>query len=196
MLQNELIAAYEAGERTVASELPLEHLQTPLTADQLHRVNRFLEFARQKCCRAAPARPTTEAAYVLHEHAEGTSAQQILALLDSIAAFHDHHGLANPVATAVVRLALDDVIRIEPPRSWPKEDKVLFATLPPDIRSVIARREQERDASLRRKQNELAEQTKRLTTEAATNSVNNIDTKGNSNNEEIQRRQCEARPGN
>ena len=188
-LANELISAYEAGERAVTAGLPFSEPKTPLASDELSRLGRFLAWAKEKCVRACPARPSVVAAYVLHEHGLGTPAQQILAILEAVTAFHDHHGQPNPSATAVVRLALDDVIRIEPPRSWPKEDKVLFATLPPDIRDVIARREQERDASLRRKQNELAEQTKRLTTEAATNSVNNIEPKGTSNNEEIQERQ-------
>jgi hypothetical protein len=172
MLQHELNAAYEAGERAITAGLPFEQPKTPLATDELGRLGRFLAWAKEKCVRACPARPSVVAAYVLQEHGLGTPAQQILAILESIVAFHDHHSAPNPAATAVVRHALGEAIHIEPPRSWPKEDKVLFATLPPDIRDVIARREQAREIELRRKQNEVAELRKRLTTEAATNSVN------------------------
>jgi hypothetical protein len=193
MLQNELNAAFDNGERILASGLPFEQPKKPLAQDELHRLNRFFEFAKAKCCRACPAKPSTVAAFIVHEKAEGTPAQQILSLVEAIAAFHDHHGLANPVATATVRQALEEVIHVDPPRSWPREARAEFALLPPDIRDVIARRESERDAWFRRQQNKVAEERKALAN-GADKSAGNVETKGTAS-EEIQRRQCEARPG-
>jgi hypothetical protein len=51
---------------------------------------------------------------------------------------------------------------IEPPRSWSKEEKERFATLPRDTQEYLAQRETERDTALRRGQNEQAERFKTL----------------------------------
>jgi hypothetical protein len=54
---------------------------------------------------------------------------------------------------------------IEPPRSWTKEARERFASLPRETQEYLALREQERDRELRRTQNEAAEQRKGLEAE-------------------------------
>lgn len=54
---------------------------------------------------------------------------------------------------------------IEPPRSWTKEAREKFASLPRDTQEYIASREQERDREVRRTQNEAAEHRKALEAE-------------------------------
>jgi len=54
---------------------------------------------------------------------------------------------------------------IEPPRSWTKEARERFASLPRETQEYLAEREQERDRELRRGQNEAAEQRKALEAE-------------------------------
>ena len=56
-----------------------------------------------------------------------------------------------------------DLPPIEPPRSWTKEEKAEFATYPREAQEKIARREQDREAALRRGQNETADKLKGLT---------------------------------
>src|SRR6202035_873434 len=56
---------------------------------------------------------------------------------------------------------------IEPPRSWTKEARERFATLPRETQEYLAQREQDRDRELRRSQNEAAEQRKVLEAERA-----------------------------
>jgi hypothetical protein len=75
-------------------------------------------------------------------------------------------GLANPVTTAIVRAALETIIKTDPPRSWPREDKVRFAELDPDIREIISKRENDRDKELRRLQNKVAADLQRQTATA------------------------------
>jgi hypothetical protein len=171
MLQSELENAYNRGEEALAQGLP-ETQQAPLSTDQLHRWNRFSTFAKERCCRALPARPTTVAAFVVHEHELGTPPQHIIALLGAIEAVHnDHrHSHSNPCCTAIVRRVLEDVVKVPPPRSWPEEDKVRFAELPPDIRQIIEERERLRDKELRRLQNKLAD-TLRLSAGSADKSI-------------------------
>jgi hypothetical protein len=54
---------------------------------------------------------------------------------------------------------------IEPPRSWTKEARERFASLPRETQEYLAQREQDRDRELRRSQNEAAEQRKVLEAE-------------------------------
>src|SRR5262245_16492927 len=86
---------------------------------------------------------------------------------------HFAAALANPIATPTVRIASGGST-IEAPRSWTKEDKTLFASLPPEIAAAVAKREQNRETVLRRSQNETAElrnELKRLKADAATKSA-------------------------
>lgn len=54
---------------------------------------------------------------------------------------------------------------IEPPRSWTKEEKERFNSLPRETQEFITRRETERDREIRRSQNEAAEQRKAIDAE-------------------------------
>src|SRR5262245_2704510 len=54
---------------------------------------------------------------------------------------------------------------IEPPRSWTKEEKERFYSLPRETQEYLANREQERDREIRRSQNEAAEARKTTTAE-------------------------------
>ena len=54
---------------------------------------------------------------------------------------------------------------IDPPRSWTKDEKERFNTLPRETQEYIASREQERERDIRRSQNESAEQRKALEAE-------------------------------
>lgn len=54
---------------------------------------------------------------------------------------------------------------IEPPKSWTKEARERFASLPRETQEYLAQRETERDRELRRSQNEAAEHRKGIETE-------------------------------
>src|SRR5437588_150606 len=54
---------------------------------------------------------------------------------------------------------------IEPPRSWTKDEKERFKTLPRETQEYLASRETERDREIRRSQNESADQRKALDAE-------------------------------
>lgn len=57
----------------------------------------------------------------------------------------------------------DEQPPIEPPRSWTKEAKERWQSLPRETQEYLAEREQERDREVRRSQNETAEKLKGLT---------------------------------
>jgi hypothetical protein len=56
----------------------------------------------------------------------------------------------------------EDQSPIDPPRSWTKEAKERWQSLPRDTQTYLAEREQERDREVRRSQNEAADQLKGL----------------------------------
>lgn len=60
---------------------------------------------------------------------------------------------------------VEELPPIEPPRSWTKEEKEEFKSYPREAQEKIARREQDRESTLRRGQNELAEQRKAVEAE-------------------------------
>jgi hypothetical protein len=82
--------------------------------------------------------------------------------------------VSSPIVSATLGSSID------PPRSWTREDKQYFKTLPVHAQEIIANREQAREIHLRRSQNELAEMKKRLNggadTKPVTSTEKGIDT--------------------
>jgi hypothetical protein len=158
------IRKLDSGDERVATELA-QRIQLPveeLSAELRARLDPFNRWAIAKQARRCPAKPTTVALFILEQADLGVPVQHILAQLDAIEKLHDRWSLSNPVRTAIVQgAALATIIKVDPPRSWPREDKVRFAQLDPDIRQVIAEREALRDRALRRAQNQAAEAKKR-----------------------------------
>ncbi len=64
--------------------------------------------------------------------------------------------------------AADEPPPIEPPRSWTKEDKELFASLPRATQERLAERERSRESDFLRRQNEAAEKLKGLSAKEQT----------------------------
>jgi hypothetical protein len=148
----------DAGDQRVATDLATR-IQLPvneLSADIRTRLDPFNKWAISKQARRCPAKAATCALFVLEQADLGMPPQQILAQLDAIEKLHDKWTLSNPVRTAIVRAALETIIKVDPPRSWPREDKVRFAQLDPDIRQIIETRERQRDVALRKLQNRQA----------------------------------------
>jgi hypothetical protein len=79
-------------------------------------------------------------------------------LVQEISAAHD--GLADPTRSDAVSEALSAIRGIEPPHSWRKDEKREFLRLPYGMQLTLLRREDERDAALRRAQNRLANERK------------------------------------
>jgi len=154
--QREQIQKWDAGESRLAAGLKLSVPKPAVAKDVLERLDIFGKWAASKSVRKCPAKPWTVAAFVREQHALGATTQVILAMLAAVEALHDFHGLSNPVHTAIVRAALDQIIKIDPPRGWSLSERVEFASLPPDVRDIIATKERLRDKAVRRAQNEAA----------------------------------------
>jgi hypothetical protein len=154
--QRDAIAAFDAGERAVAESLGDLIVAPELEPSDGELLAPWLAFCKDRSCRHAPAKPWVCAAYALERHKQSIDVERMVTELHAITRLHSKFGLADPV-TGPVHLAVERIAKIKPPRSWPPEDKALFATLPALIRYRIETREQQRDTELRRRQNEYAE---------------------------------------
>ncbi len=151
----------QRNEAKLAAEVspPKPQLET----DALLHVRHFADWCKSRAVKFCPALPTTVAAFVRSEAATGVQPEPILESVRAIEAIHDNGGLANPVATAAVRSELSRIVQVEPPRSWRKSDRLLFAALPPEVRAVISRRARQDEIALRSLQNQVAAQRKSTT---------------------------------
>jgi hypothetical protein len=158
-LTDAITAARATNQRALEKSLDLERPQLS-DADRLH-IERFRLFARSKGVSGdAAVAPATVAAYL-----QAQSDQDLEPAMAAITAWHSYYFLADPCSSIPVRTVLERRLRIEFPRSWSREDRLLFASLGPDQKAVLFKREEQRDAALRRKQNELAGHTKGVAAE-------------------------------
>jgi hypothetical protein len=165
-IQRAKILEWDAAEQKMAERFKLD--APVLSKDLLERHDLFAKWCTSKHVRKCPAKPATVAAFLLEQHALGASAQVVVAMLAAIEAIRQYHMLSNPCATAVVNAALDQIVKVEPPRSWNKDEKAEWAKLSPLVREAISRREKDRDRALRIAQNKAA---KAATNGAATKPV-------------------------
>jgi len=128
-----------------------------LTEAEQASLKAFVNYCQVQRVRIVGAKPTTIAAYLQYQAELGLTADKILEQAKAIESLHDALGLPNPVATLVVRSVLEAALKTEPPRGWRSDEKFFFQQLPPEIRAVIARRENDRDRELRRLQNQTAQ---------------------------------------
>jgi hypothetical protein len=134
-----------ANERTLEKSL---HIQRPALSSSLI-IEHVRLFCRQK---GVSLSPLALAAFL-----DAQAEKDIVPAMESIQAWYAHHLEPDPCSSPAVREVLARRLRIEVPRSWSKEDRRLFAALPPEVRAIIYRRETERDTALRRFQNKAAE---------------------------------------
>lgn len=104
--------------------------------------------------RAFPAAPADVARFI-SDCAE-LGADRIWPLVQEISRAHYVVGLADPTLGGWAARAINDVAKIEPPRSWPKDHKARFLMLPYDLQKYVAAHEDQRDKEIRRAHNEAA----------------------------------------
>jgi hypothetical protein len=170
--KRELAARLDQGEAEIHARIA-DQLPQPaeLDSETLEDLRPWLAWTTARHVRHAPARPYVIAAFIAEQSASGTSTNDILRQLDAVARLHDKFSLPNPVATAAARAVLEREFAFAVPRSWTGPEKEMFVTLPAEIRAAISRREQDRETTLRRAQNNLAAERKRLQADAETKSA-------------------------
>lgn len=75
-------------------------------------------------------------------------------IVTEISRSHYAIGLADPTAGGLVAAKINEIAFVEPPRSWPKAEKERFLQFPYDLQLAVAKREADRDLTIRRAFNE------------------------------------------
>jgi hypothetical protein len=115
--------------------------------------------AMENVC-SLPAAPVIVARFVREYDLMGIDA--VWAAVCEISQAHVAAGLADPTLGGVVAGAVNDITKIDAPRSWPKAKKLRFYSLPYDLQKYIAENDRQRETNLRRIQNEAADARKAL----------------------------------
>jgi hypothetical protein len=108
-----------------------------------------------------PVAPANVALFI-RDSAPLLTIQEIGAEVQKISQSHIENGFADPTAGGPVASVINEISKIEPPRSWSKQMKARFPTLPHDIQVYLEARERQRDTEVRRAQNLAAEARKAL----------------------------------
>jgi len=103
---------------------------------------------------AIPASPTIIARFIADVAPMGID--RVWPAVLEISRAHYVIGLPDSTQSFPVASAINELSKLEPPRSWPAAEKLRFATLPYDIQKCIATRERDRDHQIRTMQNEFA----------------------------------------
>lgn len=104
---------------------------------------------------AVPASPTMIARFIAELAPLGID--QVWSAVLEISRAHYCIGLPDPTVSAPVTIEINKISGISPPRSWPHEERIRFASLPYDIQIIISKREADRDKQIRHMQNEFAQ---------------------------------------
>jgi hypothetical protein len=128
------------------------HLERPEFSDE----DRVIIENFRVYCRAqgveANLQPTTVAAFMA-----AAADRDVERTVTAMQAWAGYYHMADPCSSGPVRAVLLRRLRIEPPRSFNKQDRELFACMPVEQKAVLYRREQERDRALRNLQNKHAD---------------------------------------
>ena len=120
----------------------------------------YLHWCAGKNLRAIPAPPDMIATFVLQNQALGIA--KVAASVAAISKAYLARGLADPTAGGAVAAALHTLAPIDPPRSWPKEYKARFISLPYDLQRYLDGHEKQRDKEVKRAHSEAADARKQL----------------------------------
>jgi hypothetical protein len=112
---------------------------------------RWCELSGASFC---PATPAMVARFVADCAALGIA--RLWPAVQEISHLHMSAGLADPTLGGDAAMAISDVAQIDPPRSWPGDQKQRFRSLPYDIQIFVAAHEHRREKVLRRAQNDAA----------------------------------------
>jgi hypothetical protein len=131
-----------------------KHIGPPPEQGQGNLPDEFAAWCERKGVKTLPARPASVALFVLENGGLGVDALALMVL--KISQFHLRRGQADPTSGYPVATALNRIAKIDEPRSWPKEKKARFTSMPYDLQKYVAAHEGQREKEIRRAHNDAA----------------------------------------
>jgi hypothetical protein len=166
--------AQEKNESALAQSIP--PVKPELDSEGLMLLRHYAAWTQQRGVRFCPSKPATVAAFIRSEAAIGVPPAKLFAAMLAIESMHNSANEANPVACAAPRAELmrimdatdkkditvesqaqlAKVLDVRAPNSWSKSERLLFDDLPPAVKGVIFRRDEQQRRAVRHAQNEAA----------------------------------------
>jgi hypothetical protein len=167
--------AQEKNESVLAQSIP--PAKPELDSEGLMHLRHYAAWCKQRGVRFCPSKPSTIAAFIRSEAANAVPPAKLFAAMLAIEAMHDSQNESNPVACAAPRAELmrimdatdkkditiegqaqlAKVLDVRAPESWNKSERLLFDDLPPAVKGVISRRDEQQRRAVRHAQNEAAQ---------------------------------------
>ena len=126
-----------------------------LTNVRMQEASVFGKWCIKRNVRAMLASPMHVAAFI-RDCEPMLTIEKIWQAVSEIAESHISNGFADPTAGGLAAAAMNDIAKIDPPRSWPKPLWGRFLALPYDLQLYIDKRSRETDTAVRRAQTEAA----------------------------------------
>ena len=139
---------------------PINPVLTALAQARIRAAPTFAKWCEINSAPFCPARPADVARFVGDCGSLGI--ERIWSAVQDLSRLHASLGLADPTLGMPVAAAIGDIAGVDPPRSWPAEQKLRFKSLPYDVQVFIASHDARREKALRRAQNEAAASRQRL----------------------------------
>lgn len=114
----------------------------------------FAKWCELNATSFCPARPADVVRFV--SDCTPLGIERLWPAVEEISRLHASLGLADPTLGSSVAAAIGAAAGIQPPRSWPAEQKVRFKSLPYDVQVFVASHDARREKALRRAQNDAA----------------------------------------
>jgi hypothetical protein len=114
----------------------------------------FAKWCELNVASFCPARPADVARFV--SDCASLGIERLWPAVQEISRLHTSLGLADPTLGGSVAAAVSAAAGIQPPRSWPAEQKHCFNSLPYDVQIFVAAHDARREKALRRAQNDAA----------------------------------------
>jgi hypothetical protein len=118
-------------------------------------MNMFEKWCSLRGEQAIPASPTIIARFIADVAPMGID--RVWPAVLEISRAHYTIGLPDPTNSFPVTTAVNELSKIEPPRSWPAEEKARFLTLPFDIQSILLKRQNDFDREVKHMHTKFAE---------------------------------------
>ena len=138
--------AHERNEQAIATRIAAPRLDE----DQVLLSN-FVKWTKENGVRCLPAVPACVAAYLRTLTGQP---ETILKTVEAIDAWHVNQDLGSPTATPAVRNELATLLTIALPKSWSKDERLVFAGLPIEAQEIIERHARLNSNAVRKAQNE------------------------------------------
>jgi len=133
-------------------------VQIALARQYLEQHSPFGQWALARRLPVLPTLPGYVAEFVARS---SKKLDDLIAATQEVSRLHTSNGLADP-CTAQVTAAFQAIAPIDPPRSWPKDQKACFAELPYGLQKYVAAHEDRREKEIHRAHNEAANARKAL----------------------------------